>query len=332
MQKLYKEDIKKMLWGSLFYGCGGGLFYRESLKIAEEIFKFKKYIVLKNIEEFRNNEYLISIYAVGDPSKANLDFKSLIFEAFKNYKKLTNIQKISGIIPGEIGAEILAFQASAYLNLPVVDTDLVGGRAAPEVQMDLFSVYKLKLTPFLGYIRNKILYLDGDFSAQEIESIVRNFFKDKGAGIVIGYPVKVNQIKNKCIKNTVTKALKVGEILIKKDWNDLKKLLGKFKVLEETFQKADLESKGGFLEGFIIFKKHKIYVKNENIYLIDDKNRIKYKAPDLIIILDEKLKPMHNTEWAKRKINNVKILLIPAEGYWKTREGRKLWNIPIMLK
>jgi hypothetical protein len=41
---------------------------------------------------------------------------------------------------------------------------------------------------------------------------------------------------------------------------------------------------------------------------------------------------VHNTEWAKRKINNVKILLIPSEGYWKTREGKKLWNIPIMLK
>jgi DUF917 family protein len=327
MKKLYREDIKKLLWGSVFYGCGGGLAYKESCKIAEEIFKVKKFLVLNDINEFKNNDYLISIYAVGDPSKVDLDFKSLILKAFKAYKKLSNIYKVSGIIPGEIGAEVLAFQASAYLNLPVVDTDLVGGRAAPEIQMDMFSVYKLRLTPFLAYVNDKTLYFEGDFKAQELESICRNFFhNNKGSGIVIGYPIKVTQIKNKSIRNTVSNALLVGDFLVNKKFDKLKNFLEKITVLEDVFQKADLESKEGFLQGVLFFKNHKIYVKNENIYLMNYKGEIIYKAPDLIVVVDNNLKPVHNTEWKNKNKQEVKILLIPSKGYWRKNIGKKLWN------
>jgi DUF917 family protein len=331
MKKIDKEDIKNLLLGSIFYGCGGGLPYKDNLKFAKEIFKIKEFVMLKDLDEFNGNEWVFSIYAVGDPSRVDLDFKYLISEAFKAYKKLTNIRKFTGVIPGEIGAEILSFQAATFLNLPVVDTDLVGGRAAPEIQMDMFSVYNLKIIPFLAYTANKLLYFDGDFEAKELESLSRIFFhSNNGSGIVIGYPIKVRQLKNRCIKETVSRSLITGRFLTNRNLEELKKFVGCIKVLEEVFQKCSLESRHGFLEGFLFFKKHKIYVKNENIFLINYKNKVIYKAPDLIVVLDEDLKPVHNTTW-KRKKMRVKILLIPSSGYWKTKKGKELWDLKFNL-
>jgi DUF917 family protein len=59
---------------------------------------------------------------------------------------------------------------------------------------------------------------------------------------------------------------------------------------------------------------------------MNNKGEIIYKAPDLIVVIDDSLKPVHNTEWNNRNGQSIKILLIPAKGYWRKKIGKKLWN------
>ena len=324
---LNEQNYQYLLLGSLFFGCGGGLDYKAHKKIFDNIFKYKSSLIIKDISEFKNEDWLASVYGVGDPSKVKVNFRSLILKALKTYEEKTKI-KIKGIIPGEIGAEGLAFQAASYLNLPVVDSDLVGGRAAPEIQMDCFSVFNVPLTPLLGYaVNDKALFLLGKFSAKEIENLLRDFFaKNKGVGILIGYPIQKIKFEKICIKNTLSYAIEVGKILYKKDLKSLVKFVKPFKVIEEQVKNIYLKSEDGFYQGFIYLKNHKIFVKNENIYIERGNKRI-FTAPDLIVIVNENLFPIHNTEVKNYLNKKVFILLIKARGYWKLRKAKNLWKV-----
>jgi len=325
MLKITHSNINHLLLGSLFYGTGGGLPYKKHKEIFERIFKFKKELILKDLEEFKENDYLVTVYGVGDPSKTNIDFKNLIRQSLELYSQKTNI-KPKGIIPGEIGAEGLAFEASAYLNLPVVNSDLVGGRAAPEIQLDCFTIFKKPLTPLLGSaINNKHLFLFGEFSALEIEKILRDFFSSNGGvGILIGYPILVKDFKKICIKGTVERAIEVGKILSGGSFEKLKEFVKPRKVINAKILKVNLKDEEGFFKGKVIFSEgYKIFVKNENIALIKDQKLIS-KFPEPIIVLNIKLQPIHNTEIKKYFKKEVIILVLLAEGYWKTNKAKKL--------
>ncbi|MDP3794368.1 MAG: DUF917 family protein [bacterium] len=171
----------------------------------------------------------------------------ILESALCRFESLARV-RVRGIIPGEIGAEGLAFQAGAHLGLPVADSDLVGGRAAPEIQMDVFSVYRIPITPALAATsRRKSLFFSGAFSAKEIEEVVRGFFKRSGsAGVLVGYPIQARDYRTVGISGTVTSAIEIGEYLSR---GDLDGLLGKFRgavLFRGKVNKVTLQSEGGF--------------------------------------------------------------------------------------
>lgn len=322
-----KENLNSLLLGSLFLGTGGGLTLRKQREIYEKLLIQKNKLLVKEVDEFEKQDYLASVYGVGDPSKAQVDFKNLLQQSLKEYKKLTGI-KIKGIIPGEIGAESLAFQAAAYANLPVVDSDLVGGRAAPEIQMDVFTVYNLFLTPLLAVsFHQKSLLFIGKFSAKEIENELRQFFqKNRGAGILIGYPVEAGQYGKIGMKNTIFQAIRIGEYLQRKDIESLLKHFNGRLVDEAILREVKLESGGDFFKGWAFFENGwKLWIKNENILLMKN-NKIKIASPAIIVLLDSKKQPIHNSELKKHKGKKISIISLPAQGYWRNPTAQKIWR------
>lgn len=321
-----KENLHHLLLGSSFLATGGGLPYNAHKKFFTDALNQKKRLAVKGADEFKSSGCLVSVYLVGDPTKSQLNFGNLIRKALREYTNLTGI-KIQGIIPGEINGEGVAFQASAYANLPVVDSDLVGGRAAPEIQMDVFAVYKIPLTPILAVtLNNKSIVLLENFSAKEVEDLLRGFFKENGgAGLLVGYSIKAGDYAKIGTKKTLSHSIKIGQFLEKKNLSVLlQELQGKV-IATEKIQKIDLKSKGDFLEGFIYFKNFKIFVKNENVILFKNSKKI-VVAPDLIVLLGKDFTPIHNVEISKYREGEVTILYIPAWDYWQERENRKIWS------
>ncbi len=324
--KLSKKNYQDYFLGSLYFGTGGGLSYEKNCSIAREFLESKGQITVKPILSFKKNDIVVSIYGVGDPSKTNIDFLKIIKKAYKKYHDLTKI-KLAGIIPGEIGGEIISFQSAIALGLPVVDTDLVGGRAAPEIQFDAFTIFNKSLTPLLGYAENdKSIFFEGNFKAIEIENQLRLFFsKNKGSGLLIGYPIKIKELKNIVIPNTISNTFAFGKLLAKKNLEVALKLIGGRVVSKEKINEVTLQSKDGFFQGIIVLGDYQINVKNENMALLKNKKKI-VSAPDLIMLVDEKNKPIHNTEINKYINKKVTITATPTLGYWKDKKNRELWK------
>lgn len=327
MFKITNKNFKVYLKGSIFLATGGGLPFSASQKTLKFIFDQKKSIKVYDLNEFAKNKHFASIYGVGDPSKANpIKEAELVKIALGKFKKLTRIN-IDGIIPGEVGAEASSFLAASFLNLPVVDSDLVGGRAAPEIQLDVFSIAGLKITPVMGFSSNgKTVLLEKNINANEIETILRPFFaKNGGSGIIIGYLIKKSVYEKFGMKNTLSLAFQIGSALEKKDISELKKITKAKKIIEEKIIEVSLKSKDGFLQGRIIFENYRIAVKNENILLFR-KNKKIAQAPELIIIVDKNFNPIHNAEIGNKTNEEVFIIILSATGYWKSMKGLQLWQ------
>jgi len=326
MQYINKTNIFSLLLGSALLGTGGGIPLKAHKKIYESAFREKQNIALRNVNEFQPGHYLATVYMVGDPSKVRTNLKDTLTAALDDYQKMTGI-RIRGIIPGEIGAEGIAFQASAYANLPVADSDLVGGRAAPEISMDVFSIYQIPLTPiFAVSLQGNSMLLSGAISGHEIEETTRNFFKNNGGvGLLIGYPVKAGAYKKIAMRGTISLAIKIGNYLATADIEGLLKKFSGSVIAKRTITRVNLKSGGDFFSGYLHLQEFKLWVKNENIELFKKDKKIA-AAPDIIALLQSNGTPIHNSEIGGMRGKEVVIVTLPAFGYWKQKKNKALWK------
>lgn len=326
MQYINKGNVSNLLLGSAFLGTGGGIPLKAHKKIYESAFREKQNLIMKDVREFHAGHYLATIYMVGDPSKVRTNLKDTLIAAFADYQKMTGI-RMHGIIPGEIGAEGVAFQASVYADLPVIDSDLVGGRAAPEISMDVFALYQIPLTPtFAVSLKGNSILLSGNISSHEIEETTRNFFKKNGGiGLLIGYPIRAGAYKKIAIQGTISRAMEMGNYLATGNIEGLLKKFGGSMVAKRTITAVNLKSGGDFLSGSVHLQEFELRVKNENIELLQ-KNKQIAAAPDIITLLQKNGTPIHNSEITDMKGREAIIVTLPAFGYWKQKENKALWK------
>lgn len=328
MRKFGKADLDSLLSGSAFLGTGGGLPMHEHRKAFLQAIK-RCPVRIHDIGEFKSNDYLATLYGVGDPSKGS-SMNSLVPIALNMFQKLSG-RRIAGIIPGEIGAEGIAFQAAAVAQLPVVDTDLVGGRAAPEIQMDAFTIHKKAITPVLALAKSgKSIYLQGKLSAKEVEDLLRMFFdRNDGSGILVGYSIFARDANHIVQLGTLSLAQQVGSLLLSKDAAQLKKILTAKMLTETTMRRVELFSSGGFLRGYLQVGEYTIYVQNEHLAVMHNK-RLVACAPDVLVLLAAStMRPIHNSEARNYVGKRVQLWHAPARGYWKLARAKKLWAEPV---
>ena len=321
-----KEMILNQIEGGTFFGTGGGLPRDISKSIFDSAFNIKKEIEVIDVNDIDDNDILLSAYGVGDPADATSVESDFIKQVMRYYEKLTGYFP-RAIIPGEINAESLSFLIAAILDLPVVNSDLVGGRAAPEIQMDCFTLFNKPLTPTLGVaMNNKKLFLDGGFDAVEIEEIYRSFFAKNGnLGQMVGYPIKAKEYKKIGMKDTITDTQKVGKLLLDNKLDEvLKKYNGKI-LVNGKLSKENLGTKDGFTQGFIWIDDFVVKVKNENMSVTKD-SKILSRAPEIIILLDDNNRPIHNSSIKNYLGKNISICILEAQGYWRESDFSKIWD------
>lgn len=325
-----ENNVKHLLSGSLILGTGGGLTIKEHKKIFDIAFKRKKQLSVKDLKEFKDSDWLCSGYGVGDPSKIQQGFGRISKKAFKIFSDYTK-RSYCAVIPGEIGAEALAF----LFGYPVIDADLVGGRAAPRMEMDVFSVFNVPICPLIAMnLQGEFLILGEVKETKKIEDTLRKFFSvSGGCGLVIGYPVQVRQFKKVAAQHTISESLKLGRLA-----NSNLSPQEKIEALKKDFQ-ARIIFKGvvrsikqkkreGFFCGEAIVKNKTksclIYFQNENL-IAKVNGKTVATVPHLIVLLDNKiLAGIHNTELKRGR--KVVVAVLPAKNYWLTPKGKELFG------
>ncbi len=324
--QLNRDNQADLLTGSLFFGTGGGLPYAEHAQLLSSVLEVASEVPVTPLSEFNDKNYIVSAYGVGDPAHIQEGFGGIVADGLSHYTRLTGID-VQGIIAGELGAEGLSFAAAGHAGVPLADADLVGGRAAPEIQMDAFTVKDLSLTPILGVSTNgKRILLEGSFSAVETETTLRRFFQEnEGSGLLIGYPLTAEQYRNTVITDTISRAMEVGRLLNKGEVGAALDVAGGEIIDTGTLVNTSISSGGDFLQGWLSLEEYEVWVKNEHILLLANGNP-KVEAPDLLVLLAPDGKPIHNSDIHHYEGEEVTIVSIPATGYWQEPEHRILWT------
>jgi DUF917 family protein len=323
MFSITDHTVEQLLLGSRFLATGGGLPPKAHRAVFKHAFAMKKTLQVRGIREFRADDQLGTVYGVGDPSRGASRVARLVPKAVAAFEKLTG-RKLAGVIPGEIGAEGLAFRAAAVLHLPVVDSDLVGGRAAPEVQLDCFTVSGTPITPLIGEgVGIGRMIVTGNVPAVEVEKRLRRFF-GRGSGVVVGYLVRAAQYRHIGMAGTISHAVRIGKRLAVGDLKGVLRMTDGTVVGIRCVEAVNLASRGGFLKGWVTLGDLKLWIKNENLLLVRGGVAVA-TAPDLIVLMDERLRPIHASELVRYLKKSVTIVRLPATGYWKQQRARRLW-------
>lgn len=326
MWYITKDNYNAYVLGSTFFATGGGLPPYQHATMFNDMLATTLVLPVHACEEFHEDDFLVSLYGIGDPSLVDNEFKKSIATALNKWEQIGGA-RIAGFIPGEIGAEADGCFAALSLGVPVVDSDLVGGRAAPEVQMDAFSVFGRPVTPALVMDADGAsLILSEPFFGKEIEHRARKFLAShSNNGVLVGYAITAGEYKKIGIHGTLSQALAVGKALEDNNLEQALDICGGTIVTQEYLRNVALVSNGGFLKGTLTFETYIIQVKNEHITLFKNGQRC-ITAPDLLVLADEQGRPVHNADVRAQVGNRMSIITVPAQGYWREKKNRALWT------
>jgi hypothetical protein len=200
------------------------------------------------------------------------------------------------------------------------------GRAFPELQMTTFHISGISITPMaISDEKGNTIFVDsvdneyGEWFARGVTRLMG------GYSWISCYAMTGKELKRAAIRNTLSKAMKIGEILLSDSPLETKlKRICEF--TEGRMQKGKVERVrrmkfGKFYGGeaeIVGEERSKIVFQNE--YLMMDNEHELVSVPDIITLLDSfTLRPITTEEI--RPGMNVFILTIPSDKKWKTKRG-----------
>ena len=292
MRLIQKNQWEDIVCGANLLGTGGGGTIAGALSILKKV---KQPVILTSIEEFNDGDLACTVFGVGgkqvcDPIIASRNALSL-------FQKIIG-EKISVIISVEVGPMSIAntIFISSNLNIPILDSDIVGLRSSPEVFLETISIAGLKRAPcVIADDKRNNAILRKNINPKELDKFFRDFAISVGGdAYVAGYPLKIGSLKNIVPKDSVTISQEIGEHLKKLKTNkiNLKEFCKKTQwVLLDTGQIIEQikNNTKGFSEGRYKIKSDKsifeVLFKNENLVLLKN-NRVILTCPDSISLLD----------------------------------------------
>lgn len=252
---LNREQMRDVLRGATFFGCGGGGSYANALALVSNLSS----VCLKQPE--RDETYVVhfGIGALGSSVEKTDTLTHLrYFESV--YKK-----KVDGIVGGELGPLVLALNLvfCAETKLPLIDCDAGGGRAVPNCRADIFTPLNLPRLPLVVAAGQKF-WVVNDCLEENIDAVLDSIYASEKKGIMIlGYGMN-GELAKKFPKNTILRCEQVG-----KDAREERKIRefvphGCFiveKILSEEGRFSKVIIRG---EGFEIIAVNEIVVASKN--------------------------------------------------------------------
>jgi len=330
--KLLKKDLKQIIIGSSILGTGGGGNFDLGLKTVDAI---KKSVDLVSLKTIPNDETVITVFGVGGLKQYGNAKKVIL----KNVRILEHLikTKIKYLIPVEIGPSSLAntFSVASQIDCRVVDGDIVGYRASPEVFLETISLRNISRCPLVASSTNGTTITINDASTPEkIEIILRQLSIQTDSKVyVAGYPMPVGKIKKIVGIGSVSFSLKTGAIA--SDATNSRAFVNGLRQLGFVYYGGGLIIKQqindgfpGFTSGKLIISDKKdeyiLYYKNE--FLLLEKNGLTIlTCPDSIILVDEIKKNGINNGGNNM---NKRVLIFGKKSIpiWRSRKGRLLFS------
>ncbi len=339
MIRLRKEDVENLALGAAVLGTGGGGDPYIGKLMAIQMLERGKDIVLVNPDDVDDDAFIVAVAGMGTPTVL-IEKIPNGKEAIKALKTLESYfgRRVDYVICIEAGGinSTIPLVAAAERGIPVPDGDGMG-RAFPELQMVTFHLFGVKATPMsMADEKGNGVLLDtiDNYWAERIARVVT--IKFGGTAWIAIYPMSGKDYKRATVRNTLTKAIGIGEAITnskKYGKNPLDAILdasGGYLLFIGKIVDVDRKNVGGFargeaiIEGLDDFKGSKLVIKfqNENLVAIRD-GEVIASVPDLITVLDKDTAKPITTERLRYGLR-VAVIGIPCDPKWRTEEGLKV--------
>ena len=258
-------------------------------------------------------------------------------------KELKGEDKYVAYLAGEIGPGIYRQAISgAREGIPVVDADMAGMRAVPELSFTSFNVYGVKVTPMvISTVWGDRLVFEEALSWQRLEDLSRAI-----AMFSMGFNSTMLSVTGKDVKEagvleSYSKTINVGKAIKKaQDSGDdpiaaIVKATGGYKIFEgEIVAKTNENSYAfrwgnGWIKGTGDFEGRlfRFWFKNENqISWLDGKPYV--RCPDPFTVIDsetgEGLSNFQEASWTPGR--KVSVVGVKAVACWRTERGLQIYN------
>lgn len=333
MITLSRSNYKSLFIGSSFFSCGGGVPYKNSIELMNS--SNAENVSLVSLDEFSDDDWLCTVYAIGASGRSKKNYKTflLAIECLEQHLGA----HIKGVIPGEIGSEVNAVWTASKKNISLVDTDMVGGRAVPEEDMDIYGILNINSTPVIVVNdQSDVIIVKDSKNGAILESVYRAFAVASGGYCYIASrPIRKADAQLILPPGTISRSILTGDaILTCKSEAELINVLcekcnSRLLVTGKVGSNA-LKDEPGFLSGATQIsgsgafegKEFTIHYKNENIILFCGEKCL-CSVPDSISIVDsDSLLPISNS--SLQLGSNVLVFGTPALPIWKTGRGIEL--------
>ena len=325
--RLDRETWTQLLRGASLYGCGGGGSYNEARRTVRRLSRGKA-VRLVSPKAKSAAGLALTVYPVGALSTRppRKEAEAALRRSLDLYRTLfARGRSLAGLMPGEIGPGAVASCAAAcaMLGVPMLDTDVVGGRSVPEITNELFSVYRRPKTPIVcgSHRGNHLVLLD--VADCDLEERCRSFYQTEGKNIwVLGYATPVARLAEFLPIGTVSACVELGKRMWQKSFDPFTP------VFEGTISKVSLAARGGFDRGTCRIRGRAgsatIHIKNENMVLQVGR-RAFCTVPDLITVYSkQRRRGLASTELAPGE--DVLVLCAKAHKRWRTARAVRFFN------
>ena len=258
-------------------------------------------------------------------------------------KELKGEDKYVAYLAGEIGPGIYRQAINgARDGIPVVDADMAGMRAVPELSFTSFNVYGVKITPMvISTAWGDRLVVEESLSWQRLEDLTRAV-----AMFSMGFNSTMLSVTGKDVKEagvleSYSKTINIGKAIKKaQDSGDdpiaaIVKATEGYKIFEgEIVAKTNENSYAfrwgnGWIKGKGDFegKLFRFWFKNENqISWLDSKPYV--RCPDPFTVIDsetgEGLSNFREASWTPGR--KVSVVGVKAVDCWRTERGLQIYN------
>jgi DUF917 family protein len=343
------ESLRNILYGSTFFGAGGGGSPEVGTYLIDRIERETggATITLLDATEMEDHRYAVMVAGIGAPrviKERGFGVEAIYaFDAIRNLHFLTG-KDICYLMAGELGGfnTLVPFYVAAKRGLPVIDAD-GNGRAVPELSTTLYNCYRIPVSPLVLANSNGdigIFFLHDPIDHHSAELSARAITTVWGMSAAFAsWVVSREQIVSSLVPGSISMCEKIGSIFREKSSSTVGTLsaeLRKFGIKElfvgriaalNTMSKESFDVGLTVLEGLCDYTgaSMEIYFKNENI-LAKLNDRVIAAVPDIITLVDmESLQPLTN---ADIKVDQeVVVYGLPSHRKWKeTNCGFECWK------